>query len=669
MQRYASPAASSGLAIALAAVAFGAKGGSELGRATTVEMVLVIAGGLCVAFSVVYGMGERYWGGTTVALFALLAALTGASIIWSIQPELSWIETNRTLAYLSTFAAAVAVVRLLPNGWDALLRGVLGAAAIIVGYSLLSRVFPGALAENELYARIGAPYGYWNAVGVTAAIGLMTALWLGARRSGHPPANALAYPAVGIFLLAIFLSYSRGALIAAALGAVLWITFVPLRLRSLTLLSVSAALTVPVIVWALSKDAFTEDLQPLSVRSDVALPFGLLLILMVLALLLTGAIIGFLNAHWSPPAAMRRRAGLATIAVGGAIPLLFLGGLAVSDRGIGGTVKERVEQLASENSKTPGGPGRLTTASSSRGRYWRQAGKVFADRPWGGTGAGTFGLARLRYRTDVLVARHAHGFVVQTMSDMGIPGLLVVLALGVAWLVAAVRTVGLGRRARTEPWDPERVGLAALALCVFVFGFHSAIDFTWFVPGPAVIAMVCAGWIAGRGAVGAWAEGGGPLEQLHFPLPRPDPARVMFAGAVVLSAVVCAWAILQPQRSDQAADRAGELIAKKDLRGAARAAEDAYDIDSLSPRALFVRSEVELAAGGRAAAQATLERAVRKYPNDAETWQRLADFQLQGGDPRAALKTLTAVQYLDPNSPDALATYTQATGLPAPPPK
>ncbi len=37
-------------------------------------------------------------------------------------------------------------------------------------------------------------------------------------------------------------------------------------------------------------------------------------------------------------------------------------------------------------------------------------------------------------------------------------------------------------------------------LCgVVVFGVHSFVDWTWYVPGDAFVALVCAGWLAGRG--------------------------------------------------------------------------------------------------------------------------------------------------------------------------
>ena len=39
-------------------------------------------------------------------------------------------------------------------------------------YALLTKVFPGSLNPDETYARLRDPFGYWNAVGILAALGV-----------------------------------------------------------------------------------------------------------------------------------------------------------------------------------------------------------------------------------------------------------------------------------------------------------------------------------------------------------------------------------------------------------------------------------------------------------------------------------------------------------------
>ncbi len=85
------------------------------------------------------------------------------------------------------------------------------------------------------------------------------------------------------------------------------------------------------------------------------------------------------------------------------------------------------------------GPGRLTAIGSVRARYWNEALEIFSDHPLLGVGAEGYETARLRYRTAILNVGQAHGFVVQTLADLGLAGLLVVLALLGAWLTAAGR--------------------------------------------------------------------------------------------------------------------------------------------------------------------------------------------------------------------------------------
>ena len=65
-----------------------------------------------IAAAFLWGRREAVHGTTTVLLFALLALLTAASVLWSIVPELTYVEAGRTFAYVAVFAAAVASARL-----------------------------------------------------------------------------------------------------------------------------------------------------------------------------------------------------------------------------------------------------------------------------------------------------------------------------------------------------------------------------------------------------------------------------------------------------------------------------------------------------------------------------------------------------------------------------
>ena len=100
--------------------------------------------------------------------------------------------------------------------------------------------------------------------------------------------------------------------------------------------------------------------------------------------------------------------------------------------------------------------------------------------------------------------------------------------------------------------------MAALALVAIVFGVHSSIDWTWFVPAVAMTAMFAP---AGSPAAARWARrwrpppsAAPPLDQIHGPaLPR-RPALWFPAGRVVRGGRA-------PWRADQAGEDALELDA------------------------------------------------------------------------------------------------------------
>ncbi len=148
-----------------------------------------------------------------------------------------------------------------------------------------------------------APYGYWNAIGLAAAIGAIDCLWLGARRAGHALLSALAYPTMGMMLVTLLLAYSRGALAALVFGLALWLCLVPLRLRGAAVLCVGALGAIIVVAWDFSQHALTTDDIPLAARVTAGHQLGVLLAAILLALTLAGLAIGFVSGRrkLSPP--------------------------------------------------------------------------------------------------------------------------------------------------------------------------------------------------------------------------------------------------------------------------------------------------------------------------------------------------------------------------------
>jgi hypothetical protein len=667
-------------------VTFYAKGGLNLESMTMTEMALTLGAGLLVACAVVLGPRGRGYGLWSTGLLLALTALTGLSVVWSVAPDASWQDSGRMLAYSGVFATAVAFVRLAPERWPALIGGMTLAAVAVCGYALLTKVFPATLDPSNTYARLESPFGYWNAIGLTAAMGAIGCMWLGARRSGHALMSAMAYPSMGVLLLTLVLAYSRGALGALAVGLALWFCIVPLRLRGAALLILAALGAGAVGAWDFSRHALSSDRVPLFERTAAGHELGALIAAMVLLLALAGVAIGFLTGRRAPPLRARRRAGAALLALIAVGAIGFAGALAHSHRGFTGSISHAVDSLTNANARTPPNtPDRLTAVASVRARYWKEALQVFEAHPALGAGAMGYQTARLRYRTEPLVVAHAHGFIVQTLADLGLVGLFLGLALLLSWMTAAGRATHPFNR-RWSPWgawrriggdagpgwrrvagdaagySPERLGLLSMLCVVVVFGMHSLIDWTWYVPGDACAALLCAGWLVGRGPLAPLPAGAAATAGAEGADPAPAPSahrrprslgelghvRAAVAGAAIAAALLAAWSQWQPLRSEEAVNSADALLAR-DPAGARAAADDAVAHDPLSPLALFTLAEIQRLTGHQALARATLQRAVREQPSNPKTWVALGSYDV-AGDPRAAVGELQAAIYLNPES-------------------
>jgi hypothetical protein len=252
-------------------------------------------------------------------------------------------------------------------------------------------------------------------------------------------------------------------------------------------------------------------------------------------------------------------------------------------------------------------------------------------------------------------------------------------------------------------------------LClVVVFGIHSLADWTWYVPGNACVALLCAGWLAGRGPLrtsagdAALAAAGAPAGSgageaamaaaerphgaatsspnaaatatapdgettlivrpggLHVPKARElrarlspsalGPLRIGVAVAIVVGTLLAAWAQWQPQRSADASQQALTQLSG-DPSAAASSAQAAVSRDPLSAQALFTLSAVQHRRREPALARATLQRAVRLQPSNPQTWLTLGEYDLATKDPIDALHELEAAIYLNPESinPEAIA--------------
>ncbi len=522
------------------------------------------------------------------------------------------------------------------------------------GYALLVKVFPASLDPSDAVARLRAPFGYWNATGLIAAMGLPACLWAGARRERGRVLATLAVPAIAVLVVVLVLSYSRGAVVAAVLGLGCWFSLVPLRLRSVLVLGLGAAGAAAPTAWALATPGIAHDGISLQARTSAGHTLGLILLAMVAVLALVGFLAAGAMDRVALPARTRRVIGAALLGLLALVPVAGVGALAASSRGLTGQISHAWKTLTNPNSVVFENPGRLAQLGSSRPRYWKQGVLVGEHAPLAGVGARGFGTAWTRYSSDPLPVADAHSYVVETFADFGLIGLGLSLALLVAWGLAARRAL-LGPIARAREQLDERAGLVALLATVLAFGISSLVDWTWFIPGVTVPALLCAGWLAGRGPLGS------PVGRAERPRsPVGSPAAGAALVGLVAVALAAAWFTWQPLRSAGADGSAIDALLAGRGSAALADARTAVASDPVSADALSDLSAVYAGLGNLSAARAELAKATSVQPANPASWIALAQFDLDHERRSDAVRELDSALRLDPSSSQAKAMIAQA---------
>jgi hypothetical protein len=595
---------------------------------TWTEIAVTVLGTAIVAIALIIGPPGRRWGLVTVLLLAALTALEGLSIVWSYLPDSSWLATGQAVSYLAAFAAAVCAARLAPDRWPALLGGFAIAMTALCGWSLLVKVFPSTLASGNFAGRLQAPFGYWNAIGLCAALGVPACLWVGTRRGPSRPFAGLAAPALCLLLAVDVLSYSRSADAAGAVALAIWMIFVPLRLRSVVLLAIGAGGTAVISWWMLTHRALHDNNVALAAQDHAGHTFGIVIAIVLIVVTACGIWASRAMSRMSVSPAMSRRIDLALVAVVVLGVLAGVGGVAASSRGLTGEISHVWDQLTATNAHvSANAAGRVFQFGSSRPAYWHQAIQVGDHALFKGVGLLGFGVARLRYTTNTNIVSEAHSYVFEIFADLGLLGVVLTFALLGSWLVAAARPLALRVRTATLEVSQrvERESMVALAAIVIAFGVQSTLDWTWFFSGVTVPVLLCAGWLAGRG----------PLVR-PAAIPAREPSRVAVldrlaarpfaAGAVVLlviGALFVGWMQWRPLRSNQQLTRSEST---NNTAAAFPLARSATSSDPLSVAPYPWLCSLDMDLNDVPAARSELVKARNLQPQNPVTWMNLGLF-------------------------------------------
>ncbi|HEV7641217.1 MAG TPA: O-antigen ligase family protein, partial [Gaiellaceae bacterium] len=545
-----------------------------------------------------------------VGVLALFVLWTWLSSFWSPDPTASILQGEQVLVFLFGVAGFIVVVH--RDSLSTALVALVAGTATICLYSLSTRLFPDQLSGNDTIAgyRLTRPVGYWNALGLYAAIGLAVAVGLAIH--GPRITRAVMAAMVPVFALTVYFTYSRGSVLALALG--LLVTFA-LDERRLDWLLGSIVLALPaavVVIVASRSGPLTKagHTIPAAARDG----HRLALLALVLALLAAGI------AAWAPQRHLQLRSGqraLLTATVWVAIAAVLVVGLVVA----GGPSGIKDKFVAAPPATNGNLNKRLFSISSSyRTPLWSQAWREYTAHPIAGGGAGSYESYYLEHRTRADKVKNAHNLYLETLAELGPLGLALLLVALLSPLYAAVK-------ARRHLFGP------ALAGAYVTFLVHLAVDWDWQVTGVALTGLFC-------GAAILVAARSDADEQRELS-PR---LRYGLLGATLLVMVVAFVGLVGNMSLSQASAAAG----KGDWTKSEKDAKRAHTWAPWSSEPYRQLGEAQLGQGDTKAAIASFDKAIAKGPDDWNLWFDLA----RATTGKAQRQALQHAKQLNPLSPE-----------------
>jgi hypothetical protein len=572
---------------------------------------------LLVAVVALLGADDVALGRLELATLGALAAYTAwvaLSTAWSASATQPLLEAQRAILYLAAILALLLLATKAST--DVIVAALLATITGISAYSLASRLFPdriGTYPPDGGY-QLAAPIGYWNGLGILTALGILLAVGAAAHA---PRCKARVAAALAVVVLAptLYFTFSRGALLALAIGGTAMAIVDPRRSRLGA--AALAVFVAPAIAISLAsrQDALTTAGAPLADASREG--HRLALLLLPLGLLAAIVLTGLWLAERRLVVGRRVRRGVAAGLL--AVALVCLGVLVARSGDPVELVKREVDAFAGPVRSGQSLNGRLLNVSGNgRADYWRAAWAAYEDHPWAGAGAGSYEREWLSRRPTAFYARDAHNLYLETLAELGPLGFaLLAIALG-APLVAAARA----RQRR----------LAAAAAGAYVaFLAHAALDWDWEIPAVTLSGIICAG------ALLVAAREDAPVRV----------ARAWRLGAAALIVPIVAFSFAG-HLANTALGRSSDATRRGDYEAGERDARSARRWAPWSAEPWQRLGEAELASGRLAAARESLRRALDRDSRNWALWYELAT----ASEGNAREDALRRARSLNPRSPE-----------------
>jgi O-antigen ligase len=520
-------------------------------------------------------------------------AWTGLSWFWSESPPRTMLVFERTLVYFAGVAALLCVAR--RRSFGAALGGLLAADVALCAHAVATRLVPDHVGSpaDSLGFRLAGVFASPNALGIVAVLGLLLAAGFVADGTSDRVRGAAAASTVPL-VLALSLANSRGSGVALGVGILALLTLAPARRRV-----VEALLPLVVIgalaIWLTSRSSpVTDWTDPPAAAHD-----GHLLAVAAVALACSAAAACMRRTRWTTAAALVA-AALAIVVAPSTSSRLVLAA------GAGGPLPPGAPAPG-----TTTGERLVSTTSNSRREYWRVAFVDFGHHPVAGSGAGTYVREWYRHRTIKVDVQNAHSLYVETLAELGVVGLaLLLFALATPALAAT--------RIRGSPYAAGAFGAYVASAA------HTAVDWDWALPAVTLAGLFCGAMLV----VAARPERGALVLDRRW----RSPLLIPLVALLVFSFV----GLVGNHAEASAFDASGEGDWKKADAEARRARSWA----PWSSQALVLLADAAAARNDTEAARSLLRHAVEKDPHDFLLWARLS--QVSTGDEQRVARERTA---------------------------
>ncbi|MGH3055255.1 MAG: O-antigen ligase family protein, partial [Gaiellaceae bacterium] len=338
---------------------------------------------------------------------------------------------------------------------------------------------PGRDLLTPLASRLSFPLGYWNGLGIAVALAYPLLLAIMTSRRSRVASAVAALP-LPILAADMYLTSSRGAFVAAAVGIVAFVVLTPRRWGALAALVVAGLAGVVAVATLVPKKALVNGQMDTALGvhqgHHAALWIGI-------ACLLTALV-------WLALAELGRRVPtpprVVGVAVAAAVVVLALVAIVALHP------VERFDQFKN-NSAVTGSQTNFTeshllgSSGSGRWQFWSAAVSEFRAHPLNGGGAGSWEAWWLQHGSLPVPSEFAHSLYLEALAELGIVGLLLIAG---AVLVAATGAV----RSALALHSGE---IAAAAACGIAFFVAAAYDWVWQLAGIAVVGVGMLGFALG----------------------------------------------------------------------------------------------------------------------------------------------------------------------------